>query len=110
MREGHLRTQALALALCDALMVVLAMQIAWWVRFDLNAWMKEQGYWHPFDVGWTPKYPYFVAVFVTLPLFWLILRELGLYDAPESRVGEFFRICAATMVSCVLLAALSFAI
>src|SRR5262249_5452651 len=52
----------------------------------------------------------FVAVFVTLPLFWLILRELGLYDAPESRVGEFFRICAATMVSCVLLAALSFAI
>ncbi|HLX61886.1 MAG TPA: sugar transferase [Planctomycetota bacterium] len=109
MREGRLRTQALALAVCDAFMVVLAMQIAWWVRFDFNAWLNEHGYWH-ISVGWTPKYPYFVAVFVTLPLFWLILRELGLYDAPESRVGEFFRICAATLVSCVLLAALSFAI
>ena len=36
MREGRRRTQALFLALCDALMVLLAMQLAWWLRFDVN--------------------------------------------------------------------------
>jgi exopolysaccharide biosynthesis polyprenyl glycosylphosphotransferase len=109
MREGRLRTQALALALVDALMVVLAMQIAWWVRFDLNQWAFDHGYWH-ISVGWTPKYPYFLAVFVTLPLFWLIFREMGLYSEPENSSGEFFRVSAAALVSCVLLAALGFAI
>lgn len=107
MREGRIRTQALALAVCDALMVLLAMQAAWWLRFDLNAWLEAHGYWHPFKVGWTPVYPYLLAVFVTLPLFWLILRELDLYSQPESGTSEFFRIVTAALVACVLLAAIS---
>lgn len=107
MREGRARTQALALAVCDALMVLLAMQLAWWLRFDLNAWLSEHGHWHPFDTGWTWKDPYLFAVFVTLPLFWLILREMDLYAEPESSSGELFRIGAAAFVASVLLAAVS---
>ena len=107
MREGLLRTQALLLALCDALMVMLAMQLAWWLRFDVNAWLEAQNLWHPFATGWTPLYPYVLAVFVTLPLFWLVLREMDLYSDPESDSGEFFRICAAGLVASILLAAIS---
>ena len=107
MREGRLRTQSLLLALSDALMVIAAMQSAWWLRFDVNAWLDAHGLYHPFDVGWTPKGQYILAVFVTLPLFWLILREMNLYSEPESGTGEFFRICAASFVACVLLAAIS---
>ena len=107
MREGRLRTQSFMLAVCDALMVVAAMQGAWWLRFDLNAWLGAQGLYHPFDIGWTPKSQYVLAVFGTLPLFWLILREMNLYAEPESGSGEFFRIGAAAFVACVLLGAIS---
>ena len=107
MREGLLRTQALLLALCDALMVLLAMQLAWWLRFDANEWLMQQNLWHPFKTGWTPGYPYVLAVFATLPLFWLVLREMDLYSDPESDSGEFFKICAAGFVAGILLAAIS---
>jgi len=112
MREGRIRTQALLMALCDALMVVLAMQMAWWLRFDLNDWLVTEfggGLFTP-SWGWTPKQPYILAIFFALPIFWLILRETGLYDEPEDGAGEFFRLCAAALVACVLLAALAFAI
>lgn len=90
-------------------MVLLAMQLAWWLRFDLNAWLYQAHQLKPFgDVGFTPYQPYFLAVFITLPLFWLILREMGLYSQPEDGAGEFFRLCAAVGVSSVLLAAISF--
>jgi len=106
------------LALCDALMVLLAMQVAWWLRFDINNWLvrdlglndwllKELGV-QGLTPGWTPKQHYIVAVFVALPIFWLILREMSLYDEPEDGTGEFFRICAAAMMASVLLAAISF--
>jgi len=108
MREGRIRTQSLALALVDGLMVLLAMQVAWWLRFDLNAWLASVGYWHPFAVGWTPSQPYLLAIFVTLPMFWLILREMALYAEPESNEGEFFRLCATALVAAVLLAAIGF--
>lgn len=110
MREGRLRTQALLLALSDALMVMLAMQLAWWLRFDLNDWLHANGYRHPFTLsqGWTPAQPYVLALFVTLPIFWLILREMKLYSEPEDGAGEFLRISAAALLACVLLAALSF--
>ncbi|HYF47980.1 MAG TPA: sugar transferase [Planctomycetota bacterium] len=108
MREGRVKTQALTLALVDGLMVLLAMQVAWWLRFDLNAWLASVGYWHPFTVGWTPGQPYILAIFVTLPMFWLILREMGLYAEPESDESEFFRLCAAALVASVLLAAVGF--
>ena len=39
MREGRQRTQALSLALCDGLMLLLAMQASWWGRFDINEWL-----------------------------------------------------------------------
>ncbi len=107
MREGRLRTQSFFLALSDALMVVAAMQSAWWLRFDVNAWLGANGMYHPFEIGWTPKGQYVLAVFVTLPLFWLILREMNLYSEPESGSGEFFRISAASFVACILLAAIS---
>ena len=110
MREGRLRTQSFLLALSDALMVVLAMQLAWWLRFDVYPWLKVHS-----DLGisatavsWTPKTPYVLAVFVTLPVFWLILREMNLYSEPESGVGEFFRVSAAAFVACVLLGSISF--
>src|SRR5688572_15744429 len=102
MREGRLRTQAMTLAVCDALMVCVAMQLAWWLRFDFNAWLAASGYPH-ISVGWTPSQPYLLAVFVTLPIFWLILREMNLYSEPEGGSGEFFRLCAAAFVSSVLL-------
>ncbi|MCY3020376.1 MAG: sugar transferase [Planctomycetota bacterium] len=110
MREGRLRTQALILALCDALMVLLAMQVAWWLRFDVNNWLATQlpPAWVPFKTGWTPGQLYVLAVFVTLPVFWLILREVGLYSQPEEGSGEFLRLCAAVFVASVLLAAVSF--
>jgi len=117
MHEGRIRTQALALALCDALMVLLAMQVAWWLRFDINNWLAGLGLndWllREFGLpgltpGWTPKQHYLVAVFVALPIFWLILREMSLYDEPEDGTGEFLRICAAALVASVLLAAISF--
>ena len=107
MREGRLRTQSFLLALCDAIMVIAAMQSAWWLRFDVNEWLGTHGYTHPFEIGWTPKSQYVLAVFVTLPLFWLILREMNLYSEPESGTGEFFRIGAAGFVACVLLSAIS---
>jgi exopolysaccharide biosynthesis polyprenyl glycosylphosphotransferase len=107
MREGRLRTQAMTLALCDALMVCLAMWLAWWLRFDFNAWIAAQGYPH-MSVGWIPTQPYLLAVFVTLPVFWLILREMNLYSEPEGGSSEFFRLCAAACVCSVLLAALGF--
>jgi exopolysaccharide biosynthesis polyprenyl glycosylphosphotransferase len=118
MREGRLRTQAALMAVGDALMVLLAMQIAWWLRFDVNNWLWEtQLYrpyanhpmWGPFgDTGFTPYQPYLLAVFITLPLFWLILREMGLYSEPEDSSGEFFRLLAAVLVASVLLTAISF--
>ena len=108
MREGRIRTQAFTLAVVDGLMVLLAMQAAWWLRFDLNTWLASVGYWHPFAVGWTPSQPYLLAIFVTLPMFWLILREMALYAEPESNEGEFFRLCAAALVASVLLAAIGF--
>jgi exopolysaccharide biosynthesis polyprenyl glycosylphosphotransferase len=109
MREGRIRTHAAALALCDTLMVLLAMQIAWWLRFDINNWLNETYQFHPFgNTGFTPYQPYLLAVFITLPLFWLILREMGLYAQPEDGSGEFFRLGAAVLVASVLLAAISF--
>ena len=109
MREGRIRTHAVFLATCDTLMVLLAMQIAWWLRFDFNAWLWQVHQLKPFgEIGFTPYQPYFLAVFITLPLFWLILREMGLYSQPEDGAGEFFRLCAAVGVSSVLLAAISF--
>lgn len=109
MREGRRRTQALTIAICDALMLLFAMQLTWWLRFDLNDWLHSKYQWNPFgDWSWTPGQPYLLAIFVTLPLFWLILREMNLYSDPEDGAGEFFRICAAAMVASVLLAAISF--
>jgi exopolysaccharide biosynthesis polyprenyl glycosylphosphotransferase len=109
MREGRLRTQAMVLALGDALMVLTAMQIAWWLRFDINNWLYDKHHIRPFgDTGFTPYQPYLLAVFITLPLFWLILREMGLYSEPEDGTGEFFRLGAAVAVASVLLAAISF--
>ena len=110
MREGRTRTQALLLALCDALMVLLAMQLAWWLRFDFNDWLVTEFGRGIFRAswGWTPAQPYILAVFITLPIFWLILREMGLYDEPEGGTGEFFRLAAASLVAGFLLAALSF--
>jgi exopolysaccharide biosynthesis polyprenyl glycosylphosphotransferase len=110
MREGRTRTQALLLALCDTLMILLAMQLAWWMRFDVNEWLAVNCGWHPLTRGWTPGQPYVLAIFVALPVFWLILREMSLYDQPEDGAGEFFRLCAAALVASVLLAALAFAI
>src|SRR5262245_40022251 len=109
MREGRQRTQALCLALCDTLMVVLAMQLAWWLRFDWNDWLVKTYGWQIFTVSWdwTPKQPYVLALFVALPLFWLILREMNLYSQPEDGAGEFFRLSAAALAASVLLAALS---
>jgi len=110
MREGRQRTQALFLALSDTLMVLLAMQLAWWLRFDVNNWLAA----HfgpdaiPFTTGWTPGQRYIIAIFVTLPMFWLILREMDLYAQPEDGTGEFLRLCTASLVACVLLAAISF--
>lgn len=105
------------MAVGDALMVLLAMQIAWWLRFDINNWLFEHHIrpyaqhptWGPFgDTGFTPYQPYLLAVFITLPLFWLIVREMGLYTEPEDGSGEFFRLSAAVTVGSVLLAAISF--
>ena len=109
MREGRQRTQALLLALIDTLMVMAAMQVAWWLRFDVNDWLEKSFHWHAFmpSWGWTPKQPYILALFVMLPLFWLILREMNLYAQPEDGAGEFFRLCAAALVTSVLLAAIS---
>jgi FlaA1/EpsC-like NDP-sugar epimerase len=108
MREGRIRTQAIGLALCDTVMVLLAMQIAWWLRFDVNAWLGANYGLNPFALGWTPGQPYVMAIFVTLPVFWLILREMNLYSAPEDGAGEFFRLCAGSLFATVLLAAISF--
>ncbi|HEY3324037.1 MAG TPA: sugar transferase [Planctomycetota bacterium] len=110
MREGRKRTQALLLALSDTLMLLLAMQLAWWLRFDVNDWMSVHLGWNPFMTswGWTPKQPYVLAVLVALPIFWLILREMRLYDEPEDGTGEFLRLCAAVFVATVLLTAISF--
>jgi len=110
MREGRARTHALFVALIDGAMVLLAMQLAWWLRFDLNNWWATvaPANWVPFHTGWTPNQPYALAVFVALPVFWLILREMNLYDEPEDGTGEFFRLGAAVLVSSVLLAALGF--
>jgi exopolysaccharide biosynthesis polyprenyl glycosylphosphotransferase len=108
LREGRQKTQAATLALMDGLMVLLALQLAWWLRFDLNAWLKKADCWHPFEVGWTPSQPYVLAIFVTLPLFWLVLRELQLYATPEEDEGEFFRLGAATLLASVLLLAIGF--
>jgi exopolysaccharide biosynthesis polyprenyl glycosylphosphotransferase len=108
MREGRIRTQAVSLALCDTMMVLLAMQIAWWLRFDVNAWLGANYGLNPFALGWTPGQPYVMAIFVTLPVFWLILREMNLYSAPEDGAGEFFRLCAGSLFATVLLAAISF--
>jgi len=108
MREGRRQTQAVVLALWDAAMVLLAMHTAWWLRFDVNLWLSEQYGWHPFAVGWTPAQPYILAIFVTLPVFWLILREMNLYSEPEDGTGEFFRLGAASFVASVLLAAIGF--
>ncbi len=107
MREGRLRTHSFLLALCDALMIVLAMFAAWWLRFVANVWLDAHGYWH-ISTGWTPKTPYVLAVFVTLPLYWLILREMNLYSEPENASGEFFRVSAASFAACVLLGTISF--
>ncbi|HYG73932.1 MAG TPA: sugar transferase [Planctomycetota bacterium] len=109
MREGRQRTQALFLALSDTIMVLLAMQLAWWLRFDFNNWLATvKPELAPFTTGWTPGQPYVLALFVTLPIFWLILREMDLYSQPEDGTGEFLRLCTASMVACVLLAAISF--
>jgi exopolysaccharide biosynthesis polyprenyl glycosylphosphotransferase len=109
MREGRVRTHALVMAASDALMVLLAMQIAWWLRFDINNWLDAHYAFHPFGAtGFTPYQPYLLAVFITLPLFWLILREMGTYAEPEDETGEFFRLAAAVTVASVLLAAISF--
>jgi len=89
-------------------MVLLAMQLAWWLRFDLNSWLAMHSAWHPFTTGWTPGQPYLLAMFVALPIFWLILREMDLYSAPEDGSAEIFRLSAAALVACVLLAAISF--
>jgi exopolysaccharide biosynthesis polyprenyl glycosylphosphotransferase len=110
MREGRARTHAFFLALLDGLMVLFAMQLAWWLRFDINNWwatVVPRAY-VPFDTGWTPGQPYFLAVFVTLPVFWLILREMNLYAEPEDGTGEFFRLGAAVFIATLLLAALGF--
>jgi len=110
MSDGRARTHAFFLALIDGLMVLLSMQVAWWLRFDLNNWWAAVSpeHWVPFHTGWTPNQPYALAVFVALPVFWLILREMNLYDEPEDGTGEFFRLGAAVLVSSVLLAALGF--
>ena len=103
-----MRTQAVSLALCDALMVVCAMQASWWMRFDVNNWLSANYQWCPFETGWTPGQPYVLAMFVTLPIFWLILREMNLYSEPENGTGEIFRLSATALVASVLLAAISF--
>ncbi len=109
MREGRVRTHALVMATSDALMVLLSMQAAWSLRFDLNNWLESNYGLHPFgETGFTPYQPYLLAVFITLPIFWLILREMGTYREPEDSTGEFFRVSAAVAVASVLLAAISF--